>query len=198
MLYKFLVILVKLIIYPLFRIEVIGKENIPKKLPYIICGNHWSNWDPIFLAPAINDPVSFMAKKELFEFKLLSWFLKKLNAFPIDRENMDLKSLRYAVDLIKNKKILGIFPEGTRVTKIDRKNIKDGAGYIALKAEVDVIPVEIISTYKIFKKTKIIFKKPLKIENYIKYKKKLGMEKLMDDTFVEIYQKRKELNSYQD
>lgn len=193
MLYKILLVFVKLIIYPIFRIEVQGRENLPEEGAYIVCGNHWSNWDPIFLAGAFHRPISFMGKKELFDVKILGNILQSLHAFPVDRENINIKSLRRSVDIINEGKVLGIFPEGTRVNEIDRKNIKDGAGYIALKADSDIVPVEILSTYRPFRKTKIIFKKPLRINDYKGYKRKLGMEKLMDDTFFAIYENRKEL-----
>lgn len=195
MLYKFLLVLVKVIIYPIFRIEVKGRENLPEEGPFILCANHWSNWDPIFLAGAFHKSISFMGKKELFDIKILGKFLESLYAFPVDRENISIKSVRRSVDIINDGRILGIFPEGTRVSEIDRKNIKDGAGYIALKADSDIIPVEILSTYRPFRKTKIIFKKPLKIDNYKEYKRKIAMEKLMDDTFFAIYENRKELMS---
>lgn len=195
MLYKILLVLVKSIIYPIFRVEVHGRENLPEEGSFILCGNHWSNWDPIFLAGAFNKPISFMGKKELFDIKILGKVLESLNAFPVDRDNVSLNSLRRSVEIINDGKILGMFPEGTRVSEIDRKNMKDGAGYIALKADSDIVPVEILSTYKPFRKTKIIFKKHLKIDDYKKYKRKIAMEKLMDDTFLAIYENRKELMS---
>lgn len=195
MLYNFLKVIVRGIIYPLFRVEIHGKENIPSQGDFVLCGNHWSNWDPVLLAGALDSPIYFMAKKELFTFKPLAKFLSTLHAFPVDREKMDLKSLRHAVSLIDEGKILGIFPEGKRVYSMDRSNMKDGAGYVALKARVDVVPVEIISQYKLFRKTHIYIKKPLMIEDYSKYKRKEGMERLMDDTFKAIYEHRVALNS---
>lgn len=195
MLYSFLKVLVKILVYPIFRVEVHGRENLPDEGPFILCGNHWSNWDPVMLAGAIDKPISYMAKRELFDIKILSGFFKALNAFPVDRDTTDLKSLRHAVNLINEGKILGIFPEGTRVYTMDRKNIKDGAGYVALRAKANIVPVEIISTYKPFRKSHIYFKKPLEIKKYLNYKKKEGMELLMDDTFEAIYEHRKALNS---
>lgn len=195
MLYNFLKVIARAIIYPLFRIKVHGKENIPDDRDFIICGNHWSNWDPVFLAGALDRPIYFMAKKELFSFKPLGKFLTVVHAFPVDRENMDLKSLRHAVGLIDEGKILGIFPEGKRVYSMDRSNMKEGVAYVALKSKVDVLPVEIISQYKVFRKTDIYIKKPLIIEDYGKYKRKEGMERLTDDTFKAIYEKRVALDS---
>lgn len=195
MLYKFLHFLDKIILYPLFRVEVKGKENLPDEGAYIICANHWSNWDPFFIAGILSKPISFMAKREFFDYKFLSWLLNTLYAFPVDREKFDLKSLRHSVDLINNDKVIGIFPEGTRVKEVDRKNIKDGAGYVALKTKADIVPVEIISTYRPFSKTRLLIKKPLEVDDYKDYKRKIAMEKIMDDTFSAIYENRDELES---
>lgn len=192
MLYKFLWYIDRIFVYPWFRVKVHGRENIPKDRNFIICASHASNFDPIFLAGSIRGPIKIMAKKELFEKKLFGAFLRALGAFPVDRENMDLKTLRHSISLIKEGNVLVIFPEGRRVKDIDRKNVKDGAGYIALKAKADILPLEIVSTYKKFKRTDLYYKKPIKIDKYLSMNTKDGMKKLMDDTFYAMYEHRLE------
>ena len=54
-----------------FRAEIIGKENLPAEGGVILAANHMSNWDPPFLATFLSRPVSYMAKKELFEVPIL-------------------------------------------------------------------------------------------------------------------------------
>ncbi|MDU3198877.1 MAG: lysophospholipid acyltransferase family protein, partial [Anaerococcus hydrogenalis] len=78
--------MIRIIATPLFRIRVHGIENIPKDEKYIICANHKSFLDPIFVALAINRQVHFIAKKELFEIPILKNILKKLNAIPAQRD----------------------------------------------------------------------------------------------------------------
>ena len=73
MFYRFIYFLIMIIATPLFRIRVHGIENTPKDEKYIICANHKSFLDPIFVALAINRQVHFIAKKELFE-KIIEYF----------------------------------------------------------------------------------------------------------------------------
>lgn len=190
MLYRIAWVLTRILVFPIFRVKVEGKENLPKDRPYIICANHWSNMDPVLIGGAVGKPIYFMAKKELFSSKIIGGLLKSLHAFPVDREKMDMKSLRRSVELIKDEKIIGIFPEGKRVYEMDRSNMKEGAAYVAIKTEADVVPVEIISKYRPFSKTKITFKEPLYIDNYKKSKRKIAMAKLSNDTFDAMYEER--------
>lgn len=127
MFYRFIYFLIRLIVTPIYRIKVHGIENIPKDQKYIICANHKSLLDPVFVALAVNRQVHFIAKKELFEIPILKSILKKLKALPAQRDGKDLSVLRDSIKLIKEGKILGIFPEGTRVNEIKRENIKEGA-----------------------------------------------------------------------
>ncbi len=63
------------------------------------------------IAIAVPRPVSFMAKKELFENKILGKLVSALNAFPVDREGSDLSAIRNSLKVLKEDKVLGIFPE---------------------------------------------------------------------------------------
>ena len=161
MFYRFLRVFGKIFIRPIFGLELRGKENLPDDNGFILCANHWSNWDPVFIAIMISWPIRFMGKKELFKNPILGAFLRKLGVFPINREGRDLKSLKYAIGLVNDDKTVAIFPEGTRVDGISRSNLKEGVSYIALKAKCDLVPVEIISSYKPFQKTIIKINKPI-------------------------------------
>ena len=190
MFYKILKFIIAIFIYPIFRVKVIGREYIPENQGYILCANHKSNWDPIFLAIAFPSNIRFMAKKELFENKLLAGLLKSIGVFPIDREGRDLSSLKNSIKLLKDENVLGIFPEGTRTHDISRQNMKDGVAYIALKAKKDILPVEIVSSYKSFRKTYIYINEPINVDNYLNMKSKEAMVKMTDEVFNEIYKRQ--------
>lgn len=190
MLYRFLRVFVKVFIRPLFRLELRGTENLPEDNGFILCANHWSNWDPVFIAIMMTWPIRFMGKKELFTNPLLGVFLRKLGVFPINREGRDLKSMKYAIGLVNDNQTLGIFPEGTRVDEISRSNLKEGVSYIALKAKCDLVPIEIISSYKPFQKTIIKINKPIKIDQYLSLKSKEAMKDITDEIYKGIYQSR--------
>lgn len=188
MLYNFLVVILKVICIPIFRINVKGLENIEETDKVIVCANHKSLLDPIFLAISLPQRIYFMAKKELFDKPFVGGFLKALGAFPVDRFGRDLKALRASVALVNEQKILGIFPEGTRVKEAKRENVKDGVAFIAIKAKADIMPVEIISTYKPFRKSEILIKKPIAVNEFSSLKNKEAMKKMTDRVYDKIYE----------
>lgn len=195
MFYSVIVWIVKIFLFPFYMIKVFGKENIPENKDIIVCANHWSNLDPIFLSISLPIKFHYMAKKELFEIPVLRGILSKAGAFPVDREGSDLKALRHAISLIKDGNTLGIFPEGTRVKEVDRENMHEGVGFIALKSKADILPIEIITSYRIFSKVELHIKEPIKIEKYFNLKNKEAMNKISDDIFEKIYENRKMLES---
>ena len=98
-----------------FKTQYIGRENVPKTGSLIIASNHRNSYDPGLIAAARVRKIHYMAKLELFNLnKLASWMLRHLNAFPISRGTGDQRSLNYAIRLVEEGKVLGIFPEGTR------------------------------------------------------------------------------------
>lgn len=154
----------------LYRLEVYGRENIPQDSErLIICGNHKSNLDPVAISAIFERQIFWMAKKELFENKFFGGFLTKLGAFPIDRQGNDLAAIKKSLKILKNEDVLGIFPEGTRVKEADYTRIKSGIALIAQKTNSRVLPVYIEGDYKLFRKTRIYFREPVKINKEIKY-----------------------------
>lgn len=195
MFYSVVVWIVKIFLFPFYRIKVYGRENIPENKDIIVCANHWSNLDPIFLSISLPIKFNYMAKKELFEIPVLRWILAKAGVFSVDRQGNDLKALRHAISLIKDGKTLGIFPEGTRVKEVKRENMHEGVGFIALKSKADILPVEIITNYKIFSRVEIYVKEPISIDKYSALKNKEAMNKISDDIFEKIYENRNILES---
>lgn len=128
-------------IYTLRRWRVVGRQNIPASGGIIIAANHNSAWDPILLGCAINREVYFMSKEELFQTRLLSWFFTSVHAFPVKRGAVDRRAIRHALDLLASGKVLGIFPEGTRVDEGKKVQPHSGVAMLALKAKVPVVPV---------------------------------------------------------
>lgn len=198
MFYRLIYSILRIIATPLFRIRVHGIEKIPENEKYIVCANHKSMIDPVFIALALDRQVHFIAKKELFEVPVLKNILKFLKAIPAQRDGKDLSVLRDSIKLIKSGKILGIFPEGTRVKEAKRENIKDGAGYIALKSKTDILTIEIISSYKPFFKTDLYIKNLVKVEDFKNLKSKDAMEKIMDETYEKMYENHKFLRKVWD
>ena len=150
-----------------YPFKILGKENMPEGGAVVVC-NHLKFIDPLFLYYATDKNGSFIAKKELFDKKLIGWIIKDFGAVPINRENPDIRELLTCVKTLKSNKKLVIFPEGTRnKTKTDKlQEIKGGAGVFALKAKVPVVPVMILKKPKLFRKTKLLVGKPFTLEEF--------------------------------
>ena len=142
-LYKTLVAILRPIFKLIYRLEIKGVDNIPKKGKAILCPNHTSNADPILLAVSLNRQVFFMAKKELFSKKILSKFFKALGSFPVDRGSGDSSALEQSKKILKNNNLLGIFIEGSRSKTGEFLRPKTGAALIAADTLSDIIPIYI-------------------------------------------------------
>ena len=152
--YNFVLKLFRAFTKTFFKFEVIGIENIPSEGKTIIAANHKSNFDPIFVACAVNKKrkMTAIGKEELFKNKLLSLVLNKLEIIPINRENPGLNTIKRILKYIKNEYALVMFPEGTRTKGEDFSDAKAGISLFAIKGKAVVVPCTIYSSYKLFMK----------------------------------------------
>ena len=161
-LYTLVVCLYAIVAKVLFFIRIEGKENIPKDRNCVMMGNHKAFWDPLSLAICVWDrEIRFMGKKELWENKVLAWLFNKVHGFPVDRGNMDMNAVRTALNVLKEGKTLGIFPEGTRSKVGHMLPLLGGASLMALRAGVVVVPVYIDGNFKPFTKMVVRVGKPI-------------------------------------
>lgn len=156
----------------LFRIHVIGRENEPEKGGFIVCGNHTSATDAVVLCYAFRKhQIRFMAKKELFKIPLLAPLIRMLGAFPIDRGGNDVGAIKAAVEMVKEGRCMGMFPQGHRYPQVDPRTTptKNGAALICTRANADVIPTYIMrknNAFKLFRRTYVIIGKPIPYDSF--------------------------------
>ncbi|TKC19735.1 lysophospholipid acyltransferase family protein [Robertmurraya kyonggiensis] len=163
--YTFARSVVALILKPIYRIEAIGKENIPKEGGVLLCTNHIHNFDPPIVGIMAPRPISFMAKEELFNVPVLGKILPHVNAFPVKRGMSDREALRTGLKVLKEGKVLGLFPEGTRSKTGELGKGLAGAGFFALRTDAEVVPCAIIGPYKAFSRLKIVYGKPIDMKS---------------------------------
>ncbi len=125
------------------RFRVFGQENIPKRGAFIFAGNHVSNLDPVIMGSVCTRKASFFAKEELFQNKILGWWLKGCWAFPVRRGKGDRAALKQALHLLRSGRPLIFFPQGTRVRPGEEDHVFPGAGFLVSKTKVPVVPVYI-------------------------------------------------------
>ena len=146
-----------------FGFEVKGRENIPEKGPFIIAANHVSYADPVVVGVSCNKiPVTFMAKKELFDVPIFGAWIKAVGCIPIMRHSGDSKPLKKVMQKLKNGGALAIFPEGRRSPDGRLQKAEAGIGLIAMKTGAPIIPVYVSGTDKALPRGKKIAR-PCKI-----------------------------------
>lgn len=160
-LYAFAKVAVYGVLKPIYRFEVFGKENFPKEGGVLLCSNHIDNLDPPVVGINAPRPVYFMAKEELFNVPVLGKIVPHLNAFPVKRGMSDREALRKGLGILKEGNVLGLFPEGTRSKTGQLGKGLAGAGFFALRSEAHVVPCAIIGPYKAFSKLKVVYGKPI-------------------------------------
>lgn len=138
-----------------------GREHLPEG-PMMICGNHSSLVDPVLVAFAATKryQIHFMAKVELFRIPVFGFLMHKIGIFPVDREKGGLAAIKTAMRYLKNGEVVGIFPEGTRVTNEEDSEAKTGAIRIAMKTGVPVVPVYLPREKRKFSRVPIVIGTP--------------------------------------
>ena len=158
-----------------FGMKVIGAENEPsyEDGSCLLCANHLGALDPFCIAAALNRrKLCFMAKKELFKTKIGAKFFYSLGAFPIDRAGADVGAVKGTIRLLQDGHCTALFPQGTRCPGVhpSETKIKAGAGLIAARAGVPVLPVLIRSRdWKVglFHRAEIVIGKPIMPEEFM-------------------------------
>lgn len=131
------------------RVRVEGLEQIDPAGSYVFISNHLSYMDtPVALA---HIPVQFrfLAKRGLFQIPFLGQHLSRAGHIPVPREDprAAVKVMQTAAETIQQKKIsLLIFPEGGRSHDGKMRPFKEGGAYIAIRAQVPVVPIVMIGT----------------------------------------------------
>ena len=197
MFYKVVSAIARVVLKLVFRIRVYGENSKIKDFDenYIVCGNHASMLDPVLVAITHNNNIRYMAKKELFDNIFLKFILNNLKAFPVDRRGNSLSAIKKSLKILRNNEILGIFPEGTRVTDKKESAAKGGISVIAIKAKKKILPVYIDSNYKFFSKINIYYGDFINLEEY--YDQKLSSEdyiQIGEDILNEIYTLKEDFN----
>ncbi|WP_413543654.1 lysophospholipid acyltransferase family protein [Citricoccus nitrophenolicus] len=185
----------------LFRPWVKGLDNVPQEGAAILASNHLSVSDSIFMPAQLDRQVHFLAKKEYFTGTgpkgwMTRKFFEATNQLPMDRAGgkASLASLHSGLDVLREGKLLGIYPEGTRSPDGRLHRGKLGVAKLALNARVPVVPTAMIGTDKVqpigrtipsIRRVGMIFGAPLDFSEYYDRAGDHLVERLVTDQIVE-------------
>jgi 1-acyl-sn-glycerol-3-phosphate acyltransferase len=128
---------------PYFRLEVVGRENLPPTGSFVMAPVHRSNIDFILAATTHPKRMRYMGKASIWKYPTLGRFFNLLGAFPVHRGTADRESLRTCIRVIENGESLVMFPEGGRRSGPVVDDLFDGAAYVAARSGVPIVPVGI-------------------------------------------------------
>jgi 1-acyl-sn-glycerol-3-phosphate acyltransferase len=132
-------------------VKVTGLDKIDTSKPHVYAVNHASALDiPVLY---VNLPFQFriVFKKELLSYPIVGWQLKRSGQVCIDQQKPanSIAAIRSAVKSLKAGMPLVIYPEGGRTSDGEIKPFLPGAFFLAIKAQVDIVPVALVGTYEL-------------------------------------------------
>lgn len=138
--------LVRAFFRAVFGLRVTGGEHLRSRESFIVASNHLSNGDPLVVGCALDREIWFLAKKELFRNPLFAGLIRAYHAIPVDREEIERRTMKRLFDLLGAGRSVLMFPEGTRSKTGELGELKPGLGFVAVKSGASVVPVSVSGT----------------------------------------------------
>jgi 1-acyl-sn-glycerol-3-phosphate acyltransferase len=131
-------------------IRVEGLERIDTSKPHLYVFNHISAVDIPLIYAHLPFPFRIMAKKELFRYPFMGWYLRRAGEIPIDATNAlhSMRSLKLGMEALRRGMPLVVFPEGGRSKDGRIQPFLAGAFYVAIKAQVEIVPAALVGTFE--------------------------------------------------
>jgi 1-acyl-sn-glycerol-3-phosphate acyltransferase len=132
-------------------VRVTGLEKIDTSRTYVYAVNHASALDIPVLYASLPFKFRIVHKKELLSYPVIGWHLKRSGQVCVDQQNPShsVGQIKSAVRTLKNGMPLVIFPEGGRTADGKIQPFLAGAFFMAIKANVDIVPIALIGTYEL-------------------------------------------------
>jgi len=131
-----------------YRTRVEHVDRIPPLGPVILASNHASLADPPLIGGSVPRAVCFLARDTLFQIPLLGWYIRRLNAVPVNRDGGGGAGLKAILDRLQAGSAILLFPEGTRSADGRLGPARSGIGLTVIKSGAPVIPIRLHGTYE--------------------------------------------------
>src|SRR5438874_5129046 len=138
------------------RVYVIGRENTRRCGGFLLASNHISHFDPLIISSVVRRKIDWMAMAEFYPMPFIGSFLRAVDAFPAARDRADRKTIRTAIERLKNGRIVGVFPEGGirdgARSLLEGASLRAGASTLAHMAGVPIVPCVILGSDRLYAK----------------------------------------------
>ena len=138
------------------RIYMVGSEHLKRAGGFLLASNHISHFDPPIISSVAGRKIDWMAMAEFFPVPGLGHFLRAVDSFPAARDRADRKTIRSAIERLKNDRVVGVFPEGGirdgARSLLGGAPLRPGASTLANMAGVPIVPCLILGSDRLYAK----------------------------------------------
>jgi 1-acyl-sn-glycerol-3-phosphate acyltransferase len=139
---------------PVVKTRVLRPEVTRRQEAWILASNHISHFDPPLIGVAAQRKIDWMGMLELFRIPVLGAWLRAIDTFPVDRENLDRQSVRTSLERLRAGRAVGIFPEGGirdgARSAIEGAPLRPGVASLAQMTDAPVIPCVIMGSDRLY------------------------------------------------
>lgn len=173
MVYRFFWFTIGPLIRAYWLVRTSGRHHVPRDRGAILACNHAAAIDPVLVCMSFWRQVCWLAKVELVKTARVAWFFRGAGVIPVDREAPQEESIEKAARVLKEGKLFGIFPEGTRSPDARVYKGYTGVARTAQRSGAPVIPTAIVGTARAHRKgsrlarptpTRVVFGPPMLFE----------------------------------
>jgi 1-acyl-sn-glycerol-3-phosphate acyltransferase len=125
----------------LFRLEIVGQENVPATGPFIAMMNHIYVLDPVLVSLLTRRKVIIMSKIENYRNLLFRPIMYLYGTFPVHRGELDMVAIRTSLSILARGQGLLMAPEGTRSRTQTLQEGLDGIAWLAVRSRAPLVPV---------------------------------------------------------
>jgi len=132
-----------LLTHGIYRIRIVGQENVPFHGPALLVCNHASHVDALLVGACVQRLIRFMIYRPYYELRTLNWLFRLMSAIPVSGRNRReiVESIERARDELRNGEVVCIFAEGAISRTGNLLPFKRGFEKIVEGLDVPVIPV---------------------------------------------------------
>jgi 1-acyl-sn-glycerol-3-phosphate acyltransferase len=147
-------LLVRLLFGCVTRVHVIRPENANRTGGFLLAANHISHFDPFIISLVIRRKIDWPTMAEFFQSSVVGFLLRAVDAFPVDRDRADRKTIRTAIERLKEGRVVGLFPEGGirdgARSLLEGAPLRPGASTLTHIAGVPILPCVILGSDRLY------------------------------------------------